>query len=34
METMDIIGKVDDEIMAKIEEILDNKPNAEQDWRR
>lgn len=34
METMDIIHKVDDEIMANIEEILDNKPSFEQDWRR
>lgn len=33
MKTMDVIDKVDDEVIAKIEEILDNKPNEETDWR-
>ncbi|SMO46290.1 potassium channel beta subunit family protein [Gracilimonas mengyeensis] len=34
MKTMDHLDKVDDEVMNKIEEILDNKPAEEQDWRR
>ncbi len=34
MKTMDIIDKIDDEVMASIEGILDNKPTAEKDWRR
>jgi len=34
MKAMDIIDKLDTEVMAKIESILDNKPNEEQDWRR
>lgn len=33
MKTMDVIDKVDDEVIAKIEEILDNKPGEENDWR-
>lgn len=34
MKTMDIIDKVDEEVIAKIEDVLDNKPEKEQDWRR
>ncbi|MEO9887015.1 MAG: aldo/keto reductase [Balneola sp.] len=34
MKTMDIIDKVDSEVMSKIEDVLDNKPDKEQDWRR
>ncbi len=34
MKTMDIIDKVDDEVMERIEGILDNKPKEEIDWRR
>ncbi|MBO6585614.1 MAG: aldo/keto reductase [Gracilimonas sp.] len=34
MKTMDILDKVDEEVMAKIEEILDNKPKEDIDWRR
>jgi voltage-dependent potassium channel beta subunit len=33
MSAMDVVSKLDDEVMEKIEEILDNKPDAEQDWR-
>ncbi|MEX0845433.1 MAG: aldo/keto reductase [Balneolaceae bacterium] len=33
MKTMDIIEKVDDEVIERIEEVLDNKPKEEQDWR-
>ncbi|WP_421773834.1 potassium channel beta subunit family protein [Gracilimonas sp.] len=34
MKTMEILDKVDDEVMAKIEEILENKPKEDIDWRR
>ncbi|MCP9292451.1 potassium channel beta subunit family protein [Gracilimonas sediminicola] len=34
MKTMDILDKVDEEVMGKIEEILDNKPKEDIDWRR
>ncbi|HBX65634.1 MAG TPA: aldo/keto reductase, partial [Balneolaceae bacterium] len=34
MKTMDIIDKVDEEVITKIEEILDNKPKKPTDWRR
>jgi len=33
MSAMDVLEKLDDEVMEKIEEILDNKPGEEQDWR-
>ncbi len=33
MKTMDVIDKVDEEVIAKIEEILDNRPAEETDWR-
>lgn len=33
MKTMDILPKIDQEIMENIEGILDNKPAEEQDWR-
>ncbi|MCH8569428.1 MAG: aldo/keto reductase, partial [Balneolales bacterium] len=33
MSAMDVVGKLDDEAMKKIEAILDNKPGGEQDWR-
>lgn len=33
MKTMDVIDKVDEEVISKIEEILDNKPAEETDWR-
>jgi voltage-dependent potassium channel beta subunit len=34
MKTMDILDKVDDEVITKIEDILDNKPKTPTDWRR
>lgn len=34
MKALDAVDKLDDEIMKKIEEILDNKPADETDWRR
>ncbi|WP_428235155.1 potassium channel beta subunit family protein [Gracilimonas sp.] len=34
MKTMDILDKVDEGVMSKIEEILDNKPKEDIDWRR
>lgn len=33
MSAMDVVDKLDDEVMKKIEEILENKPAEEQDWR-
>ncbi len=33
MSAMDVVEKLDDKVMEKIEEILDNKPGEEQDWR-
>jgi voltage-dependent potassium channel beta subunit len=33
MKTMDVIDKVDEEVITKIEEILDNKPEPDTDWR-
>ncbi len=33
MSAMDVVSKLDDEAMEKIEEILDNKPDTEKDWR-
>lgn len=34
MKTMDVIDKVDDEVMEKVESILDNKPKGAEDFRR
>jgi voltage-dependent potassium channel beta subunit len=34
MKAMDLVDKVDDAAMERIEEILDNKPGSEMDWRR
>jgi voltage-dependent potassium channel beta subunit len=34
MSAMDVVDKLDDEVMETIEEILDNKPGKEQDWRK
>ncbi|MGN8226128.1 potassium channel beta subunit family protein [Gracilimonas sp. BCB1] len=34
MKTMEILDKVDEEAMERIEEILDNKPKEDLDWRR
>jgi aryl-alcohol dehydrogenase-like predicted oxidoreductase len=34
MKAIDLVDKVDDEAMDKIEKILDNKPREEMDWRR
>ena len=34
MSAMDVVDKLDDEVMERIEEILDNKPGEEQDWRK
>jgi voltage-dependent potassium channel beta subunit len=33
MSAMAVVDKLDDEIMQKIEAILDNKPGGAQDWR-
>ncbi|TVQ09849.1 MAG: voltage-dependent potassium channel subunit beta [Balneolaceae bacterium] len=33
MSAMEVVGKLDDQAMEKIEEILDNKPAPEQNWR-
>jgi voltage-dependent potassium channel beta subunit len=34
MKAMDLVDKVDDAAMERIEEILDNKPGSDMDWRR
>jgi voltage-dependent potassium channel beta subunit len=34
MTALDLIEKLDDDIMLRIEEILDNEPTPELDWRR
>lgn len=34
MKAIELADKVDDAAMQKIEEILDNKPNTDIDWRR
>ncbi len=34
MKAIDLVDKVDEAAMEKIEEILDNKPKEETDWRR
>ncbi len=33
MKAMDALQKIDEHVIQKIEEILDNKPTPEQDWR-
>ena len=33
MKALDVATKLDDDVMARIEEILDNKPEPERDWR-
>lgn len=33
MKTMDVIDKVDDEVMEKVESVLDNKPKGAKDFR-
>ncbi len=33
MHALEVVPKLTDEVMAKIEEILDNKPRPEKDWR-
>lgn len=34
MKAMELVDKVDEAAMEKIEEILDNKPGSDMDWRR
>ena len=34
MQAMELVDEVDDAAMEKIEEILDNKPGSDMDWRR
>ena len=34
MSAMDVVDMLDDEVMETIEEILENKPGSEQDWRK
>jgi aryl-alcohol dehydrogenase-like predicted oxidoreductase len=34
MKSIDAAAKLDDDVMERIEEALDNKPKAEVDWRR
>ena len=34
MKAIEVLDKFDDEVMGKIEEILDNKPKTPTDWRR
>jgi aryl-alcohol dehydrogenase-like predicted oxidoreductase len=33
MKAMDVVDKLSPEILDRIEEIVDNKPEPEQDWR-
>lgn len=33
MQALEVVPKLTDEVMEKIEEILDNKPRPEKDWR-
>jgi aryl-alcohol dehydrogenase-like predicted oxidoreductase len=33
MGALDVVDKLTPEIMARIEQILDNKPKQPQDWR-
>ena len=34
MSAMEVVDKLDEGVMERIEEILDNKPESEQDWRK
>ncbi|MDX1670689.1 MAG: aldo/keto reductase, partial [Balneolaceae bacterium] len=34
MKAVDAVDKLDDAVMEKIEEVLDNKPEMEKDFRR
>jgi voltage-dependent potassium channel beta subunit len=34
LSAMDVVDKLDDGVMERIEEILGNKPGIEQDWRK
>lgn len=34
MSAMEVVEKLDEEVMERIETILDNKPDTAQDWRR
>jgi aryl-alcohol dehydrogenase-like predicted oxidoreductase len=33
MKALEIVENIDDKVMARLEEILDNKPKPEHDWR-
>ena len=33
MKALEVVEKLDDDVMARLEEILDNKPEPEHDWR-
>jgi voltage-dependent potassium channel beta subunit len=33
MKALDVVAKLDDDVMARLEDILDNKPEPERDWR-
>ena len=33
MSAIDVVGKLDNETMERIEDVLDNHPGSEQDWR-
>jgi aryl-alcohol dehydrogenase-like predicted oxidoreductase len=33
MKAMDVVEKLTPEVLDRIEEIVDNKPEPEQDWR-
>ena len=33
MKAMDVVDKLTPEVLERIEEIVDNKPEPEQDWR-
>ena len=33
MKAMEVVEKLTPEVLEKIEEIVDNKPNPEADWR-
>jgi aryl-alcohol dehydrogenase-like predicted oxidoreductase len=34
MQALDVVEKIDDAVEARIEDILDNEPEPEQNWRR
>lgn len=33
MKTLDVVGKLTDDVMEKIEAVLDNRPKTDPDWR-